>query len=57
MQIDGYASSAKGEIALRAQTHSDLVKQAVAEQADLEKRTTLEREREAQMLAGKFYRD
>jgi kinetochore protein Spc25 len=52
-QIDQYTLDAKTEIARRASEHVDTVREMKAEKEGIERRITLEREREAVMLASK----
>ncbi|GFZ49559.1 Probable kinetochore protein SPC25 [Saitozyma sp. JCM 24511] len=49
--IDQYTMDAKTEIARRASEHVDMVRDMKAEKEEVERRITLEREREAVMLA------
>ena len=51
-QIDSYTIRAKTEIAARASDHTASVRDLHADKDEMERRITLEREREAEMLAS-----
>jgi hypothetical protein len=52
--IDQYTMDAKTEIARRASEHVDMVRDMKVEKEEVERRITLEREREAVMLASEY---